>query len=78
MTLDLSLTPTDELLAALKARYDHVIFLGEQHQGPTDEWKADWQGHSTYCVGMCMDLVWAIQAWAHSDKVEDEEHGGQA
>ena len=70
---DLSLIPTDDLVDALKARFDNLIFLGEQKQGPTDEWQPAWQGHATYCVGMCFDLIRAIQDWAHAPESDDDD-----
>jgi len=77
---DLSLIPTDDLLAALKARFDNLIFLGEQKQGPTDEWMPAWQGHATYCVGMCADLIRAIQDWTldPNGHLDDLDEGGEA
>ena len=65
---DLSLVPTDDLLGALKARFDHMIFSGVQVLGGSGirahEHVEKWSGHVTWCAGMATDLIRSMQDWA--------------
>lgn len=64
---DLSLVPTDDLVGALKARFDYMIFAGVQdHAAATGEHAqmTAWSGHVTFCAGMATDLIREMQDYA--------------
>lgn len=63
--MDFSLVPTDDLLEALKARYDHVVFGGyrvEEKPGKDTE-RRFWNGHGMWCQALACELIRAIQDW---------------
>jgi hypothetical protein len=68
-TLDLSLIPTDDLVDALKARFDYLILSALQVTGGAraDDHLFVWNGHSIMCVGLAMDMVRSIQDWTLED-----------
>lgn len=67
-TPDLSLTPTDDLIQALKARCDAMIFVStcKRVEGERDEERSAWKGHVTLCAGMATDLIREMQDWART------------
>ncbi len=80
---DLSLVSTDDLVGALKARCDHLIFAAacERTHGEISEHRTAFKGHVLFCAGMAMDLVRDMQEWARKpaeddDDPDDEEQGG--
>lgn len=73
---DLSLVPTDDLVAALKARFDHMIFSGIQVRGEgvkANEHREAWEGHVTMCAGMATDLIRAMQDWARDTEHDEDD-----
>ena len=72
VTPDLSLVPTDDLLEALKARCEHMIFSALAISGYGDDPNPRYfKGHSVFCQGLCADLIRDIQDWER-EEVEDD------
>lgn len=65
MSADLSLVPTDDLLDALKARFDHIVFSGLRVGGKerNDAEHRLWHGHAGQCVWLASGLIHDIHVW---------------
>ena len=73
MSVELGLVPTDDLIEALKARFDHMIFAGVQVRGTdVNAHREAWNGHVVWCAGMATDLIRAMQDWAREDYDDDD------
>ena len=69
---DLSLLSTDDLLDALKARFDHMIFAGIRLTGHArDEQQTAWNGHYLWCQGLATTLIRDLQDAERSELDDD-------
>lgn len=63
MSQDLSLVPSDDLIEALRVRFDYFVFsglrVGVKFNGDTVTIRR-WWGNSTTCVGLATELATAI------------------
>lgn len=65
--MDLSLVPTESLLAELRNRCDHMVFSAIRIGGGTessrrpDEQHDYWGGHALVCVGLAAGLIRLLQ-----------------
>lgn len=68
--IDISLTPTDELILELSKRYDHMVFVGmkvledEPQAGQkcvNKTFKRRYKGNNHTCMGLCMDYALEIR-----------------
>jgi hypothetical protein len=73
---DLSLVPTDDLVDALRKRFDVFIFAGLQRgeKPGKDVERQAWDGHALWAQGLAAELIRRIQDWERDedDAVEDE------
>ena len=75
--MDLDLVPTPELIRALEARYDYVVFAGAQDRGKVEEHRQQWKGHVVFCQGMCLDLIREMQDYAREEDDDEDEIEGR-
>lgn len=68
--MELDLVPTEDLLKALQARFDCVVFAGVQLSGKAiDDTIRTWQGNPYMCMGLCHSLAADIE---HMSSAEEE------
>jgi hypothetical protein len=74
VSVDLSLVPTDDLLEALKDRFDHMLFGGMRIAGGerADEHLEFWSGHVLWCQGMATDIIRTVQDWAREHNLSED------
>lgn len=64
--MDLSLVPTDDLLAEVEKRYDHMVFMAiantEISQKSGSIWKWRYSGNVYQCIGLASNMVHRLNA----------------
>lgn len=72
--MDLSLIPTDDLIDALKRRYDCLVVAGTLATGtPLNRDYIAWEGDAIMCQGLACEAIRQIQDYERDPNEGDDE-----
>ena len=74
---DLSLVPTNDLVDALRKRFDVFIFSGlQRNEKPgRDVERRAWEGNAIWCQGLATELIRGLQDWERDGEDRDDDEG---